>query len=327
MARVTGAATTALVEPAPGATRALVMAGERVVAAEILRDDDPLPVGLVAPARLTARDRRRGTADMAGGQALVEPVPADWHIGQTRLAQVTRSARHDGSRAKQARITIHDGPAAPAPALADRLAAAGHVVVPVNARGPDRLGAAGWDAVVEDAISGLVDFPGGRLIMVPTPAMLVVDVDGDDDAGPLALAAASALADVVGRLGITGAVVVDFPTVSGRGARAAVDALLAARLPPPFEKTAMNGWGLVQIIRPRGRLSLLEQARVPGFAGLELLRRAMRMAGPVTLQAPPPVVDWLRQRPALCAQAEHLCGGRLALVADAVAGMGHVQPG
>lgn len=324
---MTGAATTALVEAAPGATRALVLAGQRVVAAEIRRDDDPLPVGLVAPARLTARDQRRGTARIAGTQALVEPVPADWHIGQICLAEVTRSARHDGSRAKQARITPHDGPAAAAPGLADQLAAAGHMVVPVNPHGPDRLGAAGWDAVVEEAAGGRVDFPGGRLILVPTPAMLVVDVDGDDDAGPLALAAAAALADAVARLGITGAMVVDFPSVSGRAARGAVDALLAARLPPPFEKTAMNGWGLVQIIRPRGRLSLLEQARVPGFAGLELLRRAMRMAGPVTLRAPLPVVDWLRQRPALCAQAERLCGGRLALEADAVAGAGHVQPG
>lgn len=322
-----GAATTALVEKAPGATRALIVAGEQVVGAEIVRDDDPLPVGLVAPARLTARDRRRGTALIAGTEALVEPVPPDWHIGQSRLAEVTRSARHDGSRAKQARITIHDGPAAAAPALADRLAAAGHALVPINPHGPDRLAAAGWDTVVEEATSGRVDFPGGRLIMVPTPAMLVVDVDGDDDAGPLALAAASALADAVARLGITGAMVVDFPTVSGRAARTAVDALLAAHLPLPFEKTAMNGWGLVQIIRPRGRLSLLEQARTPGFPALELLRRAMRMTGPVTLQAPPPVVDWLRQRPALCAQAEHLCGGRLALVADPVAGMGHVQPG
>jgi hypothetical protein len=320
-------ATTALVERAPGATRALVLAGDRVIAAHIARDDDPLPVGLVAPARLLARDRRRGTATIAGHDVLVEPVPADWHIGQSRMAQVVRSAHHDGVRAKQARIAAHDGAACAAPTLAEQVAAAGHRVVPVDPPGPDRLGAAGWDDVVEQARTGLVDFPGGRLILSPTPAMLVVDVDGDDDAGPLALAAASALADAVARLGITGPMVVDFPSVSGRAARSAVDALLAARLPPPFEKTAMNGWGLVQIIRPRGRLSLLEQARRPGFAALELLRRAVRITGPAVLQAPAPVVDWLRARPALCAQTERLCGGRLALVADTVAGLGHVQPG
>lgn len=81
---------------------------------------------------------------------------------------------------------------------------------------------------------------------------------------------------LIRRHGIGGPVVVDFPSLGGRAPRAVVDAILAETLPPPFEKTAMNGFGLVQIIRPRRQLSLLENVRQPGFAALELLRRAQR---------------------------------------------------
>jgi hypothetical protein len=56
---------------------------------------------------------------------------------------------------------------------------------------------------------------------------------------------------LIRRHGIGGPVVVDFPSLGGRAPRAVVDTILAETLPPPFEKTAMNGFGLVQIIRPR----------------------------------------------------------------------------
>ncbi|WP_156256628.1 ribonuclease E/G, partial [Sandarakinorhabdus oryzae] len=212
-----------------------------------------------------------------------------------------------------------------APDLAARLAAAGHEVTPVPAQGPDRLAEAGWDAVVEEALSGRVAFPGGRLLVAPTPAMLVIDVDGDGDLSRLTEAAARAVAGVIRRHGIGGPVVVDFPTLAGRGPRAAVDAILAEALPSPFEKTAMNGFGLVQIIRPRRQLSLIEEVRRPGFAALELLRRAMRLVGPVRIEAAPAVIDWLAARPALIDECARLTGGRLALEARDGAGRGHVQ--
>jgi hypothetical protein len=191
--------------------------------------------------------------------------------------------------------------------------------------GPDALAEAGWDAVVEEALSGLIDFPGGRLLVAPTPAMLVIDVDGTGDLTRLAEAAARALAALIRRHGVGGPVVVDFPTLAGRGPRATVDAILAEALPAPFEKTAMNGFGLVQIIRPRRQLSLIEQVRQPGFAALELLRRAMRLVGPTRIEASGPVIDWLAARPALIEECARLTGGPLALAANAGAGRGHVQ--
>jgi hypothetical protein len=314
----------ALVEAAPGATRALVLDGDTVVEAHIARADDPLPVGLIAPARLA--DRRQGVVVLAGAEAQLAPVPADWPEGQTRLVEVLRPARPDGVRDKQARVTAHDGPARPAPDLATRLATAGHAVTPVPAHGPDVLADSGWDAVLEEALSGRVEFPGGRLLVAPTPAMLVIDVDGTGDLARLAEAAARAVAALIRRHGIGGPVVVDFPSLGGRAPRAVVDAILAETLPPPFEKTAMNGFGLVQIIRPRRQLSLLENVRQPGFAALELLRRAQRLVGPVQIEAQTSVIDWLAAHPALIAYCARLTGGTLALQARDGAGRGHVQP-
>ena len=314
----------ALVEAAPGATRALVLDGDTVVEAHIARADDPLPVGLIAPARLA--DRRQGVVVLAGVEAQLAPVPADWPEGQTRLVEVLRPARPDGVRDKQARVAAHDGPARPAPDLATRLATAGHAVTPVPAHGPDVLADSGWDAVVEEALSGRVEFPGGRLLVAPTPAMLVIDVDGTGDLARLAEAAARAVAALIRRHGIGGPVVVDFPSLGGRAPRAVVDAILAETLPPPFEKTAMNGFGLVQIIRPRRQLSLLENVRQPGFAALELLRRAQRLVGPVQIEAQTSVIDWLAAHPALIADCARLTGRTLALQARDGAGRGHVQP-
>ena len=314
----------ALVEAAPGATRALVLDGDTVVEAHIARADDPLPVGLIAPARLA--DRRQGVAVLAAVEAQLAPVPADWPEGQTRLVEVLRPARPDGVRDKQARVAAHDGPARPAPDLATRLATAGHAVTPVPAHGPDVLADSGWDTVVEEALSGRVEFPGGRLLVAPTPAMLVIDVDGTGDLARLAEAAARAVAALIRRHGIGGPVVVDFPSLGGRAPRAVVDAILAQTLPPPFERTAMNGFGLVQIIRPRRQLSLIENVRQPGFAALELLRRAQRLVGPVQIEAQASVIDWLAAHPALIADCARLTGGTLALQARDGAGRGHVQP-
>ena len=73
-----------------------------------------------------------------------------------------------------------------------------------------------------------------------------------------------------------------------------------SHLPAPFERTAVNGWGFVQIVRPRRRTSFVEAVRAPGFAALELLRRAARSGvGGRTLAAHPAVIGWLEAHPAL----------------------------
>jgi hypothetical protein len=142
---------TALIEQAPGATRALVVDGDTVIEAHLRRSDVALPFGLVAPARLLRREGAQAVVQIAGDEALLSPRPSDWHEGQTRLAQVVREARSDGARDKQARVMVHAGPAQGAPALAESFP--GHV--PVSPFGVDQLAQAGWDAVVEEAVDAV----------------------------------------------------------------------------------------------------------------------------------------------------------------------------
>src|SRR3546814_9303556 len=90
--------------------------------------------------------------------------------------------------------------------------------------------------------------------------MTLFDVDG---AAPLldpAIAGATATAVAIRRLDIGGSIGIDLPTLGGKAERQRVVEAIDATLPLPFERTAMNGFGFLQIIRPRPRASLVERS-------------------------------------------------------------------
>ena len=94
-------------------------------------------------------------------------------------------------------------------------------------------------------------------------------------------------------------------------------AALAAHLPSGFEVTGINGFGLVQIVRPHGFAGLMEAVRLPGHAALELLRRAVRHgSGAATLHGPQAMIAWLEARPALLAEVSRVRGGVFGLQAE-----------
>jgi ribonuclease G len=126
---------------------------------------------------------------------------------------------------------------------------------------PDDLEAAGWSEVLDEAERGEIAFDGGALRMSLTPAMTLFDVDGSTEAGPLAIAAAHAVCAAIFRHSIGGSIGIDFPTLPDRTSRRAVDAAIDATLPQPFERTAINGFGFLQIVRRRLRPSLPELLR------------------------------------------------------------------
>jgi hypothetical protein len=212
--------------------------------------------------------------------------------------------------------------------LVARLQAAGHRITRLTANGDDRLEAAGWGETVDAAQTGHLAFARGLLTISPTPAMTVIDVDGPGDPAALAEAAASAVAAAVRRFDLQGSIGVDFPSVEGKAVRTRLGEMLDALLPAPFERTAVNGFGFVQIVRPRLRPSFVEAVRTPGFTALELLRRAGRgaAAGRV-LVAPPATIAWLEARPALLAALARATGGPARLHADASLSIGesHVE--
>lgn len=215
------------------------------------------------------------------------------------------------------------------PGLRDRIAARGIRTTVQLAHGPDLLEDAGWSEVLEEARTGRVPFAGGELVCQRTAAFETIDVDGHLPPAELARAAAPAVAAAIRRFDLTGAIVVDFPTLGSRIARAATDAALEAALPRPFERTAMNGFGLVQIIRPKLRPSLMDRMQgAPALmAALALLRQAERTsgAGTTTLTAPPAVAKLIASDH--LAELERRTGRPARVLADPLAGnnLGYVN--
>jgi hypothetical protein len=266
-------------------------------------------------------------------EGLIEPLPYCPEGGLLRV-EVSRAAIPEAGRPRLPKLRNVEGDASregevtPGGGLAERLRAAGHSVTRVGGPGEDVLESHGWGELVDQAQTGHVPFAGGLLTISPTPAMTVIDIDGPGDPQELAEAAAGAVAAAIRRFEITGSIGVDFPSLEGKAVRVKLGEILDAHLPAPFERTAVNGFGFVQIVRPRLRPSFVEQVRAPGFAALELLRRAGR-AGPGsrTLTAHPAVIAWLEARTELVQALARQIGGEVRLQADpglAISG-GHAQ--
>src|SRR3546814_2850798 len=101
-------------------------------------------------------------------------------------------------------------------------------------------------------------------------------------------------------------------------------------LPQPFERTAVNGFGFLQIVRRRERPSLIEQVRFDPIAtdAALLLRQAERVvgAGPLQLTARPAVADAIEAHPGWIADLARRTGRPVGLVANAqMTGAGHSQ--
>jgi hypothetical protein len=322
-------ALTALIERGIGATRALVTDDGTLVAAHFERDDDGPRTGAIHVGRLIKilEPGRRGIMRIGDHEGLIEPLPYCAEGGLLRV-EVVRAAIPEAGRPRLAKLRNVEGDAStegqisPGSDLAARLKAAGCHLLSQTSHGEDLLESAGWSETVEAARTGHFAFAGGLLTISPTPAMTVIDVDGPGDPAALAERAAVAVAGAIRLFDITGSIGVDFPTLEGKTARGRLGDILDTHLPAPFERTAVNGWGFVQIVRPRPRASFVEAVRAPGFAALELLRRAGRGApGARVLTAHPVVTAWLAARPDLIAQLAQGCGGTIRLQEDARVGI------
>ena len=258
--------------------RAIRLEGETIAEARVQWPGE-LAAGTVADGVLVARaaGSSRGTARVAGGEeVLVDRLPASAAEGSPIRLEITRPALAEQGRRKLARA--RPSPlAVRSPTLADRLRDEGHDVRLVR-----RFPVGDWDELMAEAFAGEVAFPGGSLQFTPTPAMLLVDVDGTLQPRALALAAVPAVAAALRQFDAGGSIGVDFPTLPAKADRKAVDDRLAEALAGwPHERTAMNGFGFVQLVARLERPSLLHRAafRRPAAAARLLLRRAEALDG------------------------------------------------
>ena len=307
-----------LYEEGIGENRAILVEGGAIIEAAI--ELPGLRAGAIIPARLT---NIAGAATLGDRiEAIVSPLPPDLTEGAAFRAEVLREAIPERGRLKPSRVRATSLPLRDGPTLLQRIGNP----PPLASHGPDRFEEAGWSELLEEAATGEIAFQGGALRMSVTPAMTLFDVDGSLPPAALAEAGAAAAARAILRFGITGSIGVDLPTLP-RDQRQAAAAIVDAILPQPFERTAVNGFGLLHIVRRRERPSLAELilADPVGGAARALLRRAERHSGPVTLYAAPGVIarideTWL-------AALQRRVGGIVALRAepDLAISAGHVE--
>ena len=301
-----------LYEAGIGENRAALVSRGGIWKARIELEGTSPRVDAVLEARLIDKTTKLIALD-GGGEALCDHIPKTLTQGARLRVKITREAIPEPGRAKLPKAVPSDEPLSDGPTLLERITATGLPVRTMRAHEPDALEEAGWSEVLDEAVTGEIVFAGGALRLSPTPAMALFDVDGSGPIEPLAVAAAHAVARAVERHGITGSIGIDFPTLAGKGARNAVAEAIDAALPQPFERTAVNGFGFLQIVRRRTRPSLPELLRADliGAATRAELRRIERLPPPppTTHMVTRNIARRLAQQPGWTAELARRIGG------------------
>lgn len=297
-----------IIEAGIGETRAALIEQGEIVEARVRRESIT-PAGTILEAKLVAI-APRVTVEAAGELFLLPHGVSGVSEGKKLVVEVTREALGGSEPWKRGLARCTDQSPRPAPPLADG--------------SPGII--EGWDELLDQARSGIISFDGGELRIEPTAAMTMIDVDGWLVPDKLAQMAAWAAAQAIARLDLGGSTGIDFPGLRGKADRVAVDNILDSYLPKPFERTAMNGFGFVQIVRPRPRASLIELARDRApFEARALLRRAGSSIGAKTLTAHPAVIAAIHAE--WTTALERQIGGRISLRSEPTLAMsgGHVH--
>ena len=302
-----------LIERGIGETRAVLVDGGEIIEARIVLEG-AVQAGSVIAARLVhvgTNGRNAVARDESGAEYLLPRGAPGVTEGASLDIEVTREAIPGAEPWKRPMARVTGGPAAPARSLEARLLA-----FPAPR---DELARAGWDDLIDEARSGVVRFDGGELRISPTPAMTLIDVDGFLPPEELAVRGAAQAAKAIRRLDIGGSIGIDLPTSGSKAGRQKAADAIDAMLPQPFERTAVNGFGFVQIVRSRLRASLVELAQDrASFEARALLRRvAVGPPGPRRLVAHPGMIAILESRRDWIEGLARQVGGPVSLRADA----------
>jgi hypothetical protein len=305
-----------LVERGIGETRAALVDQGEIIEARI-ELDGAVPAGSIIQARLVnngTNGRNAIAVGEGGAEYLLPRGAARATQGATLTIEVTREAIPGPESWKRPLARMTDKALTAAAPLSERLQG-NEIAFPAP---QDRLVEAGWDDLVDQARTGAIAFAGGELRISPTPAMTLIDVDGYLSPDDLAVLGAAEAARAIRRLDIGGSIGIDLPTAGSKAGRQAAAHAIDAVLPLPFERTAVNGFGFIQIVRPRSRASLVELARdQAAFEARVLLRRAaFEMPGPKRLVGPPALIAVLETQPDWFDALSRQAGGSVSLRAD-----------
>ncbi len=336
-----------LYEEGIGECRAALVKSGLIIEAQIEREGEAVLSGAVAQGRLVKVliAKKRGIVRLLSGEeVLLEPIPPKLAEGGTVLVEIRRAALGeaglDGERRDKHALARAAQPGAkphPGPSLLQRIRETGLPVVPCPAHEEDRLEAHGWSELLDCAMRGTFGAEDAALRIFPTPAMVLIDVDGSLPPAKLGPKGAKLAAQAIRAMNLTGNIGVDLPTMNNKEERTVAAAQIDKILPLPFERTAVNGFGFIQIIRKRERASLIELLRDDPVlsAALALLRHAERAhgasgtinGGPVTLSANPAVIDCIRRAADWLVRLEKRRGARATLRPDESLGLASYHAG
>jgi ribonuclease G len=318
-------------DDAPGERRAALVENGEIVELHIQRDLQ-IALGERGTGRIVRKTPAGSYLVTASGEEVLLRAPTDEAEGASVTFEIVREAIWEPGRLKHAEVRLIGA----AEAMADRdalwAARIGWLDAPRS-----NVGVSG---AFDIAIAGYSNCGAATVFFQRTKAGLVFDVDGTGDPMTVNISAAREIARLLRLYQIGGSVMIDFVDVGSRQARQAVaEAFDAASAGDgrAYERSAVTGFGLMQIIRPRQRPSVLDQlfgARIQSLSdesiALQLLRQAAHSGGfgKRTVRASPAIATLLsspRWLP-LLAQAERLAGAPVEIVADAAApAYGHVH--
>lgn len=253
--------------------------------------------------------------------------------GARLMFEVTREAIAEPGRHKPPEIILREG--------------VREVPIDKDALWEARMASLGQSAInasiaegFDVAIAGQSQIGDVTISFQRTKAGLVFDIDGIGDAFAINMIAATEIARLLRLYQVGAMVLIDFVSMESKAQRTQVaEAFDAASLadPRPFERTAINGYGMMQVVRARPRPSILDHLFGTRIAALSdetqaywLLRAVAesRGFGVRSVTARPEVATLLQSErwSAWRAAAVRLAGADMVVVADEkVTGYGHVH--
>jgi ribonuclease G len=328
-------------DAAPGEDRWALVEAEHVVELHVRRDGQAI-AGETGTARLTSTG--------AGGNFLIDENDSTILLrnrvsvpeGSAIPYRITRSAIAEPGHIKSAEAVLlePDAPSMSRDAAWQASIAHGRDDLNFDTPKPANLSHL-FDPILVGAVqSGPMEKNGAMISFERTKAGLIFDVDGTGNAVAINCAAATEIARLLRLYQVGGSVLIDFISMANKGERLAVgEAFDAASVtdPRPYERTAINGFGLLQIVRPRPRPSVIDmifgtEINQPSVEtqGLWLIRNAAQSSGigPRSIMAATKVATWLqhRNRTGILDQATKIIGAPISIIADpSISGYGHVH--